>query len=240
MPPSPSGRGARLAASPPPPGPSPGAAGGAGDERELQSRAATADAARAIDCGTSAVQGCGQHRGVGETLATRNPWCSPRRMAFSGWLGVSEPVGKSCGRTGPQQASSTTALRGAKVTPLHPATAVGIQGRSHPHLALNINVSACEWLGCSMNTLARESLGQASQAHMGVPVPPGPAWVRVEPLPSLAAPGSVCPLCQRRAMPGSTAYWALAAMHRSCVFVWYTCFLLLHMHALLHLHITPR
>lgn len=63
--------------------------------------------------------------------------------------GVLKPVGKGCSRAGRWQASSVTVLRGAKVTPLHPASAVGIHGRSHSHLALNINISACEWLGAA-------------------------------------------------------------------------------------------
>lgn len=170
------------------PPPSPGAAGGAGDERELQSRAATADAARAIDCSRSAVWGCG---GCGGDPPQPSPCCSPGRTASPGWPGVSEPAEKGHGGAGPRQASSTTALRGAKVTPLHPASAVGIQGRSHSHLVLNIHVSACERLGCSTHTCAREPLGHAPWVSVGVPAPPGPARVCAEPPPSTAAQGCV-------------------------------------------------
>lgn len=70
--------------------PSPGAAGGAGDERELQSRAATADAARAIDCRTSAVQVRGQHRGVGETPTAQAPSAAP-----GGWLPLASQGSRS-------------------------------------------------------------------------------------------------------------------------------------------------
>lgn len=93
--------------------------------------------------------------------------------------------------------------------------------------------------GCSTHTRAREPLGHVSRAPVGGP---SASWLctGVCRAPSLLRRTRICPMCQRRAMPGSTARWAPAAMHHPCVFVWYACFLPLHMHALLHPRTTPR
>lgn len=126
-----------------------------------------------------------------------------------------EPAGKEHGRGGPRQAPSPSAPRGAKVTPRRPASAVGIQGRSRSHLALNINVSACKRWGAG-RTRAHEPLQHPLQVSVGVPPPAGPVrsplppWLRQD-LPP--APEKGCARLRLRCTIHVSAGWVSAVAH---------------------------
>lgn len=116
-------------------GPSPGAAGGAGMKGNCR-----AGQRLLMQPGLSIAP---EH---GPGLWVTDP-PHPHPGAAQGWLPPAGGLGahaKGCGGAGPWQSRSSTAPWGPKVTPLHLASAVGIQGRSRSHLALNINGSACE------------------------------------------------------------------------------------------------
>lgn len=100
---------------PNPSSPSAGAAGGARDERELQSRAAAA-----MQPGRSIAAPAQPGSAGGPSLPAAR--AEPRP---AGGLGLIR-AGMSRARDAP----ATPAPRGAKVTPLRPGSAVGIQGRS--------------------------------------------------------------------------------------------------------------
>lgn len=124
---------------------------GARDERELQSRAATTKAALAIDQ-WAAWGACGR---------------------------PSAPAPREDGQRATQSRVTSSlfhdSAKGSQGHPLHPASAVGIQGRSHSHLALNINAPACKRSGCSTRTCTG-----TSRSVRGRPGAPGFAWMCTE------------------------------------------------------------